>query len=165
MRPEGLLLGISIHAPREGGDRRLVQVPLGPRDFNPRPPRGGRPPSTGSWCRRYRFQSTPPARGATLHGRAVHLSLHISIHAPREGGDKVAVRTGRTAGISIHAPREGGDLSANLCTPKPPNFNPRPPRGGRRRSVATLGVRRLNFNPRPPRGGRRADGQCQNSGH
>ena len=58
------------------------------------------------------FQSTPPARGAT--GRAVEIpaTTMISIHAPREGGDKrryfllVALN-----GISIHAPREGGDKS------------------------------------------------------
>ena len=33
----------------------------------------------------------------------------ISIHAPREGGDKQGLLKGRTKNISIHAPREGGD--------------------------------------------------------
>ena len=80
---------ISIHAPREGGDEIGTYTETCPRpfqstppargatfcfalvirlikDFNPRPPRGGRPcarvvngfPISG-------FQSTPPARGAT----------------------------------------------------------------------------------------------------
>ena len=34
-------------------------------------------------------------------------------------------------------------------------FNPRPPRGGRHRRVATRKCCTVNFNPRPPRGGRR----------
>ena len=37
------------------------------------------------------FQSTPPARGATRRGHQVPQARHISIHAPREGGD-VAVK-------------------------------------------------------------------------
>ena len=34
-----------------------------------------------------RFQSTPPARGATQTGGDIHTHTYISIHAPREGGD------------------------------------------------------------------------------
>ena len=34
----------------------------------------------------------------------------ISIHAPREGGDKgICVQNSELVKISIHAPREGGD--------------------------------------------------------
>ena len=33
----------------------------------------------------------------------------ISIHAPREGGDRSFPGELRMFGISIHAPREGGD--------------------------------------------------------
>ena len=82
------------------------------------------------------FQSTPPARGATMMGWFDKLGSLISIHAPREGGDPT-VRCGgggdyifqstppaRGAtpilyrlgsfddAISIHAPREGGDDGA-----------------------------------------------------
>ena len=102
--------GISIHAPREGGDPLMVTISLWVQDFNPRPPRGGRlisrtlepeighfnprPPRGGRPCGKgrcashwtyfnprpprggrlsdillcsiaQRFQSTPPARGAT----------------------------------------------------------------------------------------------------
>ena len=59
------LQGISIHAPREGGDNQQHK----------------RASQTK------RFQSTPPARGATLHYPAIFKSYAISIHAPREGGD------------------------------------------------------------------------------
>ena len=37
----------------------------------------------------------------------------ISIHAPREGGDRTDTRHQQLLRISIHAPREGGD--AVLC--------------------------------------------------
>ena len=84
-------LGISIHAPREGGDSVSCRTCSMPWDFNPRPPRGGR-----------RFV------------RIVSLSLPIiSIHAPREGGDpEYGYVLGGCHGISIHAPREGGRLSS-----------------------------------------------------
>ena len=60
---------ISIHAPREGGDFQADGPGLIMRDFNPRPPRGGRPSrSTQSWTFTT-FQSTPPARGATAYFR------------------------------------------------------------------------------------------------
>ena len=85
-------IDISIHAPREGGDpqqrSRLTPQPdhFNPRpprggrlltgsfiplliDFNPRPPRGGRRKTVGTSWRKRRFQSTPPARGATNRGR------------------------------------------------------------------------------------------------
>ncbi len=61
----GVMLYVSIHAPRAGGDRRHEPGLLVQSRFNPRPPRGGRRRScchhwSGNW-----FQSTPPARGAT----------------------------------------------------------------------------------------------------
>ena len=78
------------------------------------------------------FQSTPPARGATVpsffisprppdfnprpprggrrHGRyPMEYGFFISIHAPREGGDERPAGQHGRRGISIHAPREGGD--------------------------------------------------------
>ena len=102
---------ISIHAPREGGDSgRTYKSYLGIRHFNPRPPRGGR------LLRQFikqtdnlTFQSTPPARGATPDTTGGHQRPSISIHAPREGGDKSKERIGIAMAISIHAPREGGD--------------------------------------------------------
>ena len=59
------MMAISIHAPREGGDRyvEFLRHNIG------------------------RFQSTPPARGATFHELNLDWIIEISIHAPREGGD------------------------------------------------------------------------------
>ena len=55
------------------------------------------------------FQSTPPARGATIYAGTLAVKWTISIHAPREGGDYVSDTYNASTGISIHAPREGGD--------------------------------------------------------
>ena len=100
---------ISIHAPREGGDRRTSSV----RTL------------------RCTFQSTPPARGATtvLLGTIDHLL--ISIHAPREGGDPGLGHAGRRRiGISIHAPREGGDSVCCLLVPDNKKISIHAPREG-----------------------------------
>ena len=147
---------ISIHAPREGGDSasRSLYTPSAI------------------------FQSTPPARGATPTVPDADDDSDISIHAPREGGDHSILRLlNDRPNISIHAPREGGDHSIlRLLNDRPNisihapreggdqkqhtqeqhtsnNFNPRPPRGGRRPGPSQPG-RPQDFNPRPPRGGR-----------
>ena len=102
---------ISIHAPREGGD--LSPVVTAPEEVT--------------------FQSTPPARGATTTAEPEAAEQVISIHAPREGGDEKfdSIENGYNQ-ISIHAPREGGDRPTMRCLRPLKNFNPRPPRGGRR---------------------------------
>ena len=79
-------------------------------DFNPRPPRGGRLFVSLLLSILGRFQSTPPARGATYRLYDGSGYQYISIHAPREGGDMFLRRGPRHFMISIHAPREGGDL-------------------------------------------------------
>ena len=78
---------ISIHAPREGGDapqlRRFVL-----REISIHAPReGGDAVGADESHDVERFQSTPPARGATHRHQRHWRDLQISIHAPREGGD------------------------------------------------------------------------------
>ena len=58
--------------------------------------------------------------------------MTISIHAPREGGDTIFPISRWICSISIHAPREGGDQESDSRTAAEKDFNPRPPRGGRR---------------------------------
>ena len=176
--PDQIIM-ISIHAPREGGDSCQFPHYAGYDDFNPRPPRGGRQCSRSRTSFPSRFQSTPPARGATAASLKARRSttsyfnprpprggrrlmsksytegmcdfnprpprggrlklrqdrpirVEISIHAPREGGDLVDPAGVHKGGISIHAPREGGDGVGALFGVPQPDFNPRPPRGGRR---------------------------------
>ena len=61
----------------------------------------------------------------------------------------------RMVQISIHALREEGDPDPCGRFRGQPDFNPRPPRGGRRVSSGS-GNSASDFNPRPPRGGRHA---------
>ena len=169
--------------PPRGGRHRRGAAPHRRQDFNPRPPRGGRPQCATTSIPTVRFQSTPPARGATGKALAQFHRLVISIHAPREGGDDPFFRSCGGLDISIHAPREGGDLSRISFVRPDGDFNPRPPRGGRRENIrrrfrwlifqstppargATLinalrYYRHHHFNPRPPRGGRRR--RCRRS--
>ena len=56
----------------------------------------------------------------------------ISIHALREEGDpEPRQQQPRPVSISIHALREEGDHPRAVGLVEPPNFYPRPPRGGR----------------------------------
>ena len=148
---------ISIHAPREGGDGEPLEVWYALAGISIHAPREGGDLAAPK-CRvvQPEFQSTPPARGATriryraglcdhrisIHApreggdayvpRVIGQEISISIHAPREGGDKGRVYVTLNKNISIHAPREGGDLHSNAFDGSVQDFNPRPPRGGRR---------------------------------
>ena len=126
--------GISIHAPRTGSDNAR-------ESFHP----GG-----------LKFQSTLPARGATL----------------------LPPYNARRRGISIHAPRTGSDVQNHSFPRRADHFNPRSPHGERRRVrrydcgittkfQSTLPARgatkrfsprtrqHSHFNPRSPHGERR----------
>ena len=104
-------LPISIHAPREGSDSA--------KDNN--------------LLEAIQFQSTLPARGATVAIDTDREIVEISIHAPREGSDQLYSDVGTSKQcISIHAPREGSDLLSLQCLQVLFYFNPRSPRGERR---------------------------------
>ena len=135
--------GISIHAPREGGDERHINGNLWFGDFNPRPPRGGRRKNAEVAYFDLLFQSTPPARGATMVRHHYHRSLLISIHAPREGGDAPPVLGAPSGTISIHAPREGGDTVEMERFNTPLTFQSTPPARGatRPRTWLTMWMR------------------------
>ena len=105
------VLDISIHAPREGGDNSADSLAKAVLNFNPRPPRGGRPCPAMPGSPRKIFQSTPPARGATMRiGQGWASSSNFNPRPPRGG-------------------RRPSTMSSPISSS---NFNPRPPRGGRR---------------------------------
>ena len=123
---------ISIHAPRVGGDDRVPVLPhIGPVISIHAPRKGGDVVALLFFLSCCVFQSTPPARGATLHDHVAGAVRHISIHAPRTGGDH---RTGRHLRqlhpISIHAPRKGGDLVGVMLAPRVMRFQSTPPARG-----------------------------------
>ena len=72
-----------------------------------------------------------PREGGDRDFKNMDKRVVISIHAPREGGDHIGQNGGNNQLISIHAPREGGDEALPVIQPEPIYFNPRPPRGGR----------------------------------
>ena len=81
--------GVLIHAPRAGGDLHTHRQRLGDHLFQSTPPARG---ATATACASLRiglqFQSTPPARGATAYRHHQEMSVGVSIHAPRAGGDQ-----------------------------------------------------------------------------
>ena len=92
--------------------RSLALAFRSPRNFYPRPPRGGRP----------RLRVLDP------------FVLEISIHALREeGDDDPADDRIPIVVISIHALREEGDATGIPSSKVLRDFYPRPPRGGRPR--------------------------------
>ena len=96
-----------------------------------------------------------PREGGRRHAASLHRTGKlISIHAPREGGDDDEALQGKITGyISIHAPREGGDaVCARQALHPTAYFNPRPPRGGRRRSC-TCQPRHVGISIHAPREG------------
>ena len=102
------------------------------KDFNPRPPRGGR---------HY------PAGQHRDHRR-------ISIHAPHEGGGVSNQSNDGCVYISIHAPHEGGDYITTQCVVCQEVFQSTPPTRGATRRLSRSKSPQHYFNPRPPRGGR-----------
>ena len=134
---------ISIHAPREGGDVTNARMYDNVMHFNPRPPRGGRRSTQALLSIIISDFNPRPPRGGRPHGdrRKVVLS-----------------------GISIHAPREGGRLPLNAFGCLLYDFNPRPPRGGRRNlPVGALHLAAFQSTP-PARGATQSSRRCSPPG-
>ena len=145
---------ISIHASREGSD--FVHAFIDPVLIQ--------------------FQSTLPAREATLFLVEPSGPLEISIHASREGSDIIRMKKDITDEISIHASREGSDHrpheeekrmaisihasregSDQFKTPQIPipfSISIHASREGSDFLKKVPAITALNFNPRFPRGKR-----------
>ena len=132
MRSSPRPLPISIHAPREGSDIfifLLLRLLFGFQSTLPA--RGATLPKAGCRMRGSYFNPRSP-RGERLppmiHGS---INIRISIHAPREGSDDSASSKVFSISISIHAPREGSDQITYFYSRVCRYFNPRSPRGER----------------------------------
>ena len=75
---------------------------------------------------------------------------NISIHAAREGGDGCLQRHAANKCISIHAAREGGDLKVALLEPVQIAFQSTPPVKAATMSIKQAEYLRKYFNPRRP---------------
>ena len=123
---------ISIHALCEEGDFHFAPDARPPKNFYPRPLRGGRPKDGGIVVGTVTFLSTPSARRATLEEHDTTVIQQISIHALCEEGD---YGSGRSSSLVVY-------------------FYPRPLRGGRRQKASESALPQYHFYPRPLRGGR-----------
>ena len=197
--PNVTVVSISIHAPRTGSDKSYGYGTFRDKDFNPRSPHGERrhcaPRAGGHHAdfnprsphgerhagspRRHatpqfqstlpargatlfplpsqlheRFQSTLPARGATWGVRGEPEWCAISIHAPRTGSDAAAAeKAGVTIEISIHAPRTGSDAMRGDSGTSD-DISIHAPRTGSDVKEEALCSNLRNFNPRSPHGER-----------
>ena len=77
------------------------------------------------------FQSTPPAREATKSERLRRSELMFQSTPPAREATFCAFQSFHKIHVSIHAPREGGDNHIAFAKIRKPGFNPRPPRGRR----------------------------------
>ena len=145
---------ISIHAPREGSDLgKHHQLIVGHISIHA-PREGSDAREQARKAEPLRFQSTLPARGATWL-RPLLMALLISFQStlPARGATADYIDRVANTDISIHAPREGSDRSRTRSSTASRNFNPRSPRGERRKDEA-MGRCAGYFNPRSPRGER-----------
>ena len=101
---------ISIHAPREGRDHRAIGY-VGIELISIHAPREGRDfPRLFSSSSISAFQSTRPARGATITKSVTSSILQdFNPRAPRGARREAAAGRSQLHAISIHAPREGRD--------------------------------------------------------
>ena len=86
-RHTNISVRISIHALRGEGDHHLKREGTSKRDFNPRPPWGGRRWYCYKYIQKVKFQSTPSVGRATISSNKIRLFSIISIHALRGEGD------------------------------------------------------------------------------
>ena len=146
-------LTISIHAPREGCDRALLPVCATPNQFQSTHPARGATISISATSANKKFQSTHPARGATLCILELAGIDDISIHAPREGCDGGSGIDPDSAIVfqSTH-PARGATGRPIVDWKAAVHFNPRTPRGVRPGLASPTPPPSMNFNPRTPRG-------------
>ena len=102
-----------------------------------------------------RYFNPRAPRGARRHQAVCRtVQIQISIHAPREGRDREApYQKGVKIAFQSTRPARGATRAKGGAPLWSTNFNPRAPRGARRRAAAFRSPLR-HFNPRAPRGAR-----------
>ncbi len=137
-----------------GGRRRTRRrIETVRRDFNPRPPCGGRLTAIRGESRNNHISIHAPRVGGDEFNPLINSKMQISIHAPRVGGDMAGVATYTNKNISIHAPRVGGDRAGwRKC--RASEISIHAPRVGGDVWFINGGETEHDFNPRPPCGGR-----------
>ena len=140
---------VSIHAAREGGDASYWGSACAMPRFNPRRPRGRRPAGPRRQTFMRLFQSTPPARAATIAMTQTDLPGLFQSTPPARAATIMLAAIAIAADVSIHAAREGGDSRPSSVLPVCLCFNPRRPRG-RRHLFGMRSERQAEFQSTPP---------------
>ena len=137
-RIAALVAAISIHAPRTGSDAHSGKCRDAPEDFNPRSPHGERRRGKPQRTLRSRFQSTLPARGATLPPPSSPARTIFQSTLPARGATPPCTGVDIGLRISIHAPRTGSDGNSfsPLCRSVP--FQSTLPARGATRELVVL---------------------------
>ena len=103
------IIAISIHAPRTGSDNCHTASAVQATEFQSTlPARGATMHRRQKWISN-QFQSTLPARGATLVSAATRFRRKFQSTLPARGATCGHGKYCRTEQISIHAPRTGSD--------------------------------------------------------
>ena len=76
------------------------------------------------------FQSTPPARGATILINSALVSAQFQSTPPARGATGISFEEYDQLVISIHAPREGGDVRKSQSLRPISSFQSTPPARG-----------------------------------
>ena len=171
---------ISIHAPRTGSDEYIHRRTFKrTANFNPRSPHGERlqsiwhtagsfhisihAPRTGSdqlyelgMLSPTQFQSTLPARGATLLMPFTAMLAIFQSTLPARGATACeAVQVAAMCVFQSTLPARGATRKLLATLSARSHFNPRSPHGERRYRAKTTAARMKHFNPRSPHGERR----------
>src|ERR1035441_551727 len=101
---------VSIHAPRAGGDPGCSES-LAEQKFQSTPPARGATLRKEPKVAQHKFQSTPPARGATPDSLGNWISCRFQSTPPARGATAHLGADVFGTWVSIHAPRAGGDPS------------------------------------------------------
>ena len=100
-----------------------------------------------------RFQSTPPARGATGLWKLRLETKIFQSTPPARGATRPSTTAMRPLVFQSTPPARGGDVQQLPHFLHLLDFNPRPPRGGATLQTPARPLHQSHFNPRPPRGG------------
>ena len=128
--------------------------------FNPRSPHGERRiDASHSSMRRFRFQSTLPARGATASTPSRTPTASFQSTLPARGATGPPGRTtALRSDFNPRSPHGERRFAARCCRSVRRNFNPRSPHGERPDVTACVLDTVRNFNPRSPHGERHVHG-------
>ena len=127
--------GISIHAPRTGSDAHGGKPASARRDFNPRSPHGERRTQVMTTSSSLTFQSTLPARGATMkQERASRICLFQST-LPARGATVSSNSIIKTKTFQSTLPARGATPTISGSLASSFDFNPRSPHGERLRRL------------------------------